>query len=98
MVSSSGRSSCTSSRRVVLHGYDILSEVSLRSGTYVYKTRLKLHEDVPQYMDAEEPCFALKCIDLSQHDLPAEGKQRAVREMQALLKLHALPPSFPLAP
>ena len=70
-----------------LHGYDILSEVSLRSKTYVYKTRPKLHKGVPQYMDSEEPCYALKCIDLNDQELPAEGKQRAVREAQSLLKL-----------
>jgi len=70
-----------------LHGYDMLANVAVRTSTHVYKVRPKLHEDVPQYMDDEEPCYALKCIDLSEHDLPAEGKQRAVRETQTLLKL-----------
>ena len=50
------------SSRIRLHGYDILSEVSLRSKTYVYKTRPKLHEDVPQYMDAEERSCVSVCV------------------------------------
>ena len=70
-----------------LHGYDILADVGVRPTAQVYKVRPKLHEDVPAYMDDEEPCYALKCIDLSEHSLPTEGKQRAVRETQALLKL-----------
>ena len=70
-----------------LHGYDILMDVGMRPHTHVYKVRPKLHDDVPVYMDDEEPCYALKCIDMNEPDLPAEGKQRAVREAQALLKL-----------
>ena len=70
-----------------MHGYDILADVGVRPTAQVYKVRPKLHEDVPAYMDDEEPCYALKCIDLSEHSLPTEGKQRAVRETQALLKL-----------
>ena len=70
-----------------LHGYDILMDVGMRPHTHVYKVRPKLHDDVPVYMDGEEPCYALKCIDMNDPDLPAEGKQRAVRETQALLKL-----------
>ena len=70
-----------------LHGYDILMDVGLRPHTHVYKVRPKLHDDVPVYMDDEEPCYALKCIDMNEPDLPADGKQRAVREAQALLKL-----------
>ena len=39
-------------------------------------------------MDDEEPCYALKCIDINeQPNLSPDGKQRAVREAQALLKL-----------
>jgi serine/threonine protein kinase len=39
-------------------------------------------------MDDEEPCYALKCIDMNeQPNLSPDGKQRAVREAQALLKL-----------
>lgn len=70
-----------------LHGYDILMDVGVRPHTHVYKVRAKLHDDVPVYMDDEEPCYALKCIDMTEHNLPTEGKQRAVRETQALLKL-----------
>lgn len=70
-----------------LHGYDILMDVGMRPHTHVYKVRPKLHDDVPVYMDSEEPCYALKCIDMNDPDLPAEGKQRAVRETQTLLKL-----------
>ena len=70
-----------------LHGYDVLMDVGTRPNTHVYKVRRKLHDDVPVYMDSEEPCYALKCIDLNDADLPAEGKQQAVRETQALLKL-----------
>ena len=82
MPSSSSRSPV-----IRLHGYDILADVGVRPTAQVYKVRPKLHEDVPAYMDDEEPCYALKCIDLSEHSLPTEGKQRAVRETQALLKL-----------
>ena len=70
-----------------LHGYDILMDVGVRPHTHVYKVRAKLHDDVPVYMDDEEPCYALKCIDMTEHNLQTEGKQRAVRETQALLKL-----------
>ena len=77
MPSSSSRSPV-----IRLHGYDILADVGVRPTAQVYKVRPKLHEDVPAYMDDEEPCYALKCIDLSEHSLPTEGKQRAVRETQ----------------
>ena len=43
-----------------LHGYDILMDVGVRPHTHVYKVRAKLHDDVPVYMDDEEPCYALK--------------------------------------
>ena len=70
-----------------LYGYDILMDVGMRPHTHVYKVRPKLQDDVPVYMDDEEPCYALKCIDMNDPIVPAEGKQRAVRETQALLKL-----------
>ena len=82
-----GSSSSPQEPVIRLHGYDVLMDVGTRPNAHVYKVRPKLHEDVPVYMDSEEPCYALKCIDLSDADLPAEGKQQAVRETQALLKL-----------
>ena len=82
-----GSSSSPQEPVIRLHGYDVLMDVGTRPNTHVYKVRPKLHDDVPVYMDSEEPCYALKCIDLNDADLPAEGKQQAVRETQALLKL-----------
>lgn len=70
-----------------LHGYDILGEITSRKNSRVYKVRRKPHEDVPQFMDDFEPCFAFKCISLSDSDVLPELKQRAVREVQTLLKL-----------
>ena len=75
------------SERIRLAGYDILADIGVRPNVHVYKVRAKLHDDVPQYMDEEEPCYALKYIELTEHSLPPEGKQTAVREAQALLSI-----------
>ena len=66
-----------------LHGYDILVDVGVRPHTHVYKVRPKLHDDVPVYMDDEEPCYALKCIEMNEQNLPFPLHERFVRFMKS---------------
>jgi hypothetical protein len=70
-----------------LSGYVVLCELGPGLHARTCKVHEKPHRDVPPFMDGMEPCYALKCIDLSGSTITAEGRQRAVQEMQRLLNL-----------